>query len=155
MQIHQNKWVHWKKGNQDNDGLKQMCGEKVQKRRAKESEKDKKACCVQGCPLDGAADGQESKRRESQPAGSSFSRTFKDQSPAHNKKGKKRRDPVKRKSLRALPLIKLELPTHWSERKVPGCGSLSKSLWITSAVGILFLHTDGAQFRLMCFLWNI
>lgn len=49
----------------------------------------KKACCVQGCPLDGAADGQESKHRESQPAGSSFSRTFKDQSPAHNKKGEK------------------------------------------------------------------
>lgn len=82
------------------------------KRRGKEGKKHKKACCVQGCPLDGAADGQESKRRESQPAGSSFSRTFKDQSPAHNKKGKKRRDPMKQKSSRALPVIKLELPSH-------------------------------------------
>lgn len=89
-----------------------MSRESAEKERERESEKDKKACCVQGCPLDGAADGRESKRRESQPAGSSFSRTFKDQSPAHNKKGKKRRDPVKQKSSRALPLIKLELPTH-------------------------------------------
>lgn len=114
--------------------------------RGKEGEKHKKACCVQGCPLDGAADGQESKRRESQPAGSSFSRTFKDQSPAHNKKGKKRRDHVKQKSSRALPVIKLELPSHWSERKAPEWGSLSKSLWITSAVGTSSLHTVGAWF---------
>lgn len=89
-----------------------MSRESAEKEWKRESEKDKKACCVQGCPLDGAADGQESKGRESQPAGSSFSRTFKDQSPAHNKKEKKRRDPVKQKSSHALLLIKLELPTH-------------------------------------------
>lgn len=76
-----------------------------------------KACCVQGCPLDGAADGLESKRSESQPASFSFSRTFKDQSPAHNKKEKKRRDPAKQKSPCALPLIKLELPPTEPEEK--------------------------------------
>lgn len=70
-----------------------------------------KTCCVQGCPLDGAADGLESKRSESQPQGPL--------------KIKARHITRKRKrggSPRALPLIKLELPPTEPEEKHQDCG---------------------------------
>lgn len=87
-------------------------------------------------------------QRESQPAGSSFSRTFKDQRRERNKKAGLRSSAVKQKSPRALALIRREHPTHRSKGKgVSEQASVMRGFHRLNPIPFLLPQPEGESYK--------